>query len=31
MVSHRVADNGWRVGEVALCCACGKGILLTRY
>ena len=25
-----LADNGWRVGDVALCCACGRAILLTR-
>jgi hypothetical protein len=28
--SVRVADNDLRVGDVALCCACGKAILLTR-
>jgi hypothetical protein len=28
--SNRVAHNGLRVGDVALCCACGKAILLTR-
>jgi hypothetical protein len=25
-----LACNGLRVGDVALCCACGKAILLTR-
>jgi hypothetical protein len=25
-----ILDNGLRVGDVALCCACGKAILLTR-
>jgi hypothetical protein len=29
-LSMRVAPNGLRVGDVALCCACGKAILLTR-
>jgi len=26
----KIAYNGLRVGDVALCCACGKAILLTR-
>jgi hypothetical protein len=26
----RLITNGWRVGDVALFCACGKAILLTR-
>ena len=26
----KLAHNGLRVGDVALCCACGKAILLTR-
>jgi len=29
-LSDRVADNGWRVGDVALCCACGKAMTLAR-
>jgi len=27
---NMLATNGLRVGDVALCCACGKAILLTR-
>jgi hypothetical protein len=27
---YRVTHNVLRVGDVALCCACGKAILLTR-
>jgi len=26
----KIGYNGWRVGDVALCCACGKAILLKR-
>jgi len=29
-ISIKLAHNGLRVGDVALCCACGKAILLTR-
>jgi len=30
MLSATIEYNGLRVGDVALCCACGKAILLTR-
>jgi RNA polymerase-binding transcription factor DksA len=30
MCFYEVVANGLRVGDFALCCACGKAILLTR-
>ena len=29
-LSDKLTANGLRVGDDALCCACGKAILLTR-